>query len=231
MLFCSCGDDSNLPPIDPKDGASKDELPSNGPDKAGQEKISTELKLRPGEAAKPFNELADRGALKFLGASEDPYSGVAEEWHENGKRKMWQRYVDGQPHGKYFYWEANGQKRQEAEWKAGVLDGIAHVHRAVSGGLPACPGPVAEAIPAAAIDALARVNHTRFQQVPVGIRVSIITVVLAFQLANTVDHHGSIQAGILCDGTQRMIQHVGNDIRTQLLVTREFQLAQALVGL
>ena len=119
-FFCSCGDDSTLPPIEPRD-SSKSSGSSSGGNVAAPVKIPDELKLRPGEIAKPFKELADDGAL--VRSDEDPYSGVAEDWYENGQRKSWARYVDGQPDGKQFFWSPNGQKLQEAEFKKGSLDG------------------------------------------------------------------------------------------------------------
>lgn len=124
MFFCSCGDDSSLPPIEPPNHKTlprETEKPeANVPD---DEPIVDELKLLPGEIAKPVRQLSDRGALKYLEANEAPFSGVAEDWHENGQRKNWARYVDGQPDGKQFFWGADGQKLQEAQFKAGILDG------------------------------------------------------------------------------------------------------------
>jgi antitoxin component YwqK of YwqJK toxin-antitoxin module len=124
MFFCSCGDDSSLPPIDPpKNKTLSSETEKLEANDAVDEVIANELKLLPGESVKPVEELSDRGALKYLGADEDPFSGVAEDWHENGRRKSWARYADGQPDGKQFFWGSDGQKLQEAQFKVGILDG------------------------------------------------------------------------------------------------------------
>ena len=122
MFFCSCGDDSTLPPVEK--GKTKKSPPGQGGEMdagtATQTAIAAERNLPPGQ---PANRLAERDGGYFLGDDEIPFSGAVQKRHENGQLEYWASYADGQPDGTHYFWDVDGQKLQEAVFSAGTLDG------------------------------------------------------------------------------------------------------------
>jgi antitoxin component YwqK of YwqJK toxin-antitoxin module len=70
-----------------------------------------------------FYELDLNDGLYFQPNTIAPYTGLAYEEHEKGKKKAHIPIKDGKINGKVKGWEKNGEKIYEAEYKMGVMVG------------------------------------------------------------------------------------------------------------
>ena len=62
-------------------------------------------------------------------------------------------------------------------------------------------------------------------KVAVLVLVGVVAFVFALHLADAIDDHVAIDAGILGDVPQRVVQHVGDDLGAELLVAFEVELS------
>ena len=69
-------------------------------------------------------------------------------------------------------------------------------------------------------DDLGRVDDAGRDQVAVLVLVGVVAVVLALHLADAVDDHRAVDAGVLGDVPQRIVEHVADDLGAELLVAR-----------
>ena len=70
------------------------------------------------------SKLVLRDGLMYEGDSETPFTGVAVDKHENGRKKSEATYKDGKIVGLATAWHANGQKSREATFKDGKEEGL-----------------------------------------------------------------------------------------------------------
>ena len=75
---------------------------------------------------------------------------------------------------------------------------------------------------------LGRIDDAGGHQVAVLIAVGVVAFVLALHLANAIDDHGAVDAGVVGDALQRIVQHVADDLRAERLVAFELELVERL---
>ena len=128
MFFFGCGDDTTLPesemgkpPPEEKSPGEIAEYPSLPAHERPKVVIPPEPDLPQGQ---PAESLAERDGVYFLDGGQDPFTGVVERRHENGKLAFWGGYAAGKPNGAQHFWDVNGRKMQESNFMEGSLDGI-----------------------------------------------------------------------------------------------------------
>ena len=61
-------------------------------------------------------QLQERGGLYYQVNASNPFTGTAQAFHLNGRKKSESNYVDGKRHGLLILWYENGQKRSEGNY-------------------------------------------------------------------------------------------------------------------
>ena len=77
---------------------------------------------------------------------------------------------------------------------------------------------------------LRRVDDAGRDQVAVLVLVGVVAFVLALHLADAVDDDGAVDARVLGDVPQRIVEHVGDDLGAELLVAFELELLDDLLA-
>ncbi len=87
--------------------------------------IITALMLIVGCSSDPIDgsTLVRKDGLYYASDANEPYSGVAVWYHENGQKSDERTYKDGKRDGKWTEWDENGQKESEFNYKDGKEDG------------------------------------------------------------------------------------------------------------
>ncbi|MBB74421.1 MAG: membrane-binding protein, partial [Planctomycetaceae bacterium] len=70
------------------------------------------------------SKLVERDGLWYEGDSETPFTGVSVEKYENGQKREQATFKDGKLEGPYIFWHANGQKKGEGTFKDGKREGL-----------------------------------------------------------------------------------------------------------
>jgi len=85
--------------------------------------IITALMLIVGCSSDPIDgsTLVRKDGLYYASDANEPYSGVAVWYHENGQKSDERTYKDGKKDGLFTEWHENGQKSGEATFKDGEL--------------------------------------------------------------------------------------------------------------
>ena len=88
--------------------------------------IITALMLIVGCSSDPIDgsTLVRKDGLYYASDANEPYSGVAVWYHENGQKSDERTYKDGEFDGISTLWYENGQKEYEGTWKDGKEDGL-----------------------------------------------------------------------------------------------------------
>ena len=87
--------------------------------------IITALMLFVGCSSDPIDgsTLVRKDGLYYASDANEPYSGVAVEYYDNGQKMREGSYKDGERDRKWTGWYENGQKRYEETYKDGKEDG------------------------------------------------------------------------------------------------------------
>ena len=87
--------------------------------------IITALMLIVGCSSDPIDgsTLVRKDGLYYASDANEPYSGEAVWYYENGQKMREVTYKDGKKDGKYNEWYENGQKESEETYKNGEKDG------------------------------------------------------------------------------------------------------------
>ena len=67
------------------------------------------------------SKLQDRNGIMYLANEENPFTGRAESFYENGQKELESNYKDGKQDGLSSFWYENGQKMWERNYKDGKL--------------------------------------------------------------------------------------------------------------
>ena len=70
------------------------------------------------------SKLQDRNGIMYLANEENPFTGRAESFYENGQKELESNYKDGKPDGLWTWWYENGQKKKEGNLKDGKSVGL-----------------------------------------------------------------------------------------------------------
>ena len=70
------------------------------------------------------SKLVNRDGLMYEGDSETPFTGVVVAKHENGQKKEEATWKDGKLEGLRTVFHENGQKKIEQTWKDGKAEGL-----------------------------------------------------------------------------------------------------------
>src|SRR4029453_4264370 len=79
-------------------------------------------------------------------------------------------------------------------------------------------------------DDLGGVDHAELEHVAVLVAVGVVAFFLGLELADAVEDDGAIDAGVVGDGPQRLIEDVLDDLSAGLLVAGELELLDGLFG-
>ena len=71
-----------------------------------------------------WSKLQDRNGIMYLANEENPFTGRAESFYENGQEELESNYKDGKSDGIWTAWYENGHKKGEAKFKDGKADGL-----------------------------------------------------------------------------------------------------------
>ena len=71
-----------------------------------------------------ISKTVERGGLRYEINSETPFTGVSVEKYENGQKREQATFKDGKLEGPYIFWHANGQKKGEGTFKDGKREGL-----------------------------------------------------------------------------------------------------------
>ena len=66
-----------------------------------------------------IDKLLERGGLLYAPNKEKPFTGSVFDLFDNGQYKLKGRYRSGLKHGKWTWWNYNGEKRKEVIWQNG----------------------------------------------------------------------------------------------------------------
>ena len=70
------------------------------------------------------------------------------------------------------------------------------------------------------------INDPCRDHIAVAVTIGVVPFVSVLQLTNSIDNDRAIQTRIVGDGSQRMIEHVADDVGAQLFVAFELELAE-----
>jgi antitoxin component YwqK of YwqJK toxin-antitoxin module len=71
-----------------------------------------------------YSKLQDRDGIMYLPNEETPFNGRAEDFYWTGQKKLEANYKDGKLDGLWTLWYINGQKKREGNSKDGKEDGL-----------------------------------------------------------------------------------------------------------
>ena len=77
-----------------------------------------------GEQVVNESKLQDRNGVMYIPNEENPFTGRAESFYDNGQKEWEANYKDGKVDGLWTDWYENGQKKAEANWKDGKEAGF-----------------------------------------------------------------------------------------------------------
>jgi|AntAceMinimDraft_14_1070370.scaffolds.fasta_scaffold10487_4 antitoxin component YwqK of YwqJK toxin-antitoxin module len=72
-----------------------------------------------GEKVVDYDKIVERDGVFYEVNSEEPFTGRAVAWYENGQKEGESVFLNGRPHGKSTGWYENGQKEVEKEARHG----------------------------------------------------------------------------------------------------------------
>ena len=105
LLIVGCGESSD--PSDPSDSSTTPEVLED----ATADAVDS-------------SKLQDRNGIMYLANEENPFTGRAESFYENGQEELESNYKDGKSDGIWTGWYENGHKKGEAKFKDGKADGL-----------------------------------------------------------------------------------------------------------